>query len=169
MSTRAAPRPPGKFRLFLAERFATPSAVYGLILFTVLIAVASDDHSHIGTVFILSVTSLVVFFLAHVFAHTLGYHGEIGLRRATAQSVHHSSGMLYASIPPGIVLGVGALLGADAEAVADLALVVAVVVLGILGYFAYAQRTTSVAFRIVGALGTALLGGFIIVLDYLVH
>ena len=158
MNTTAEPATEGRVRLFLRVRFASPSAVYGLILFTVLIAVASDEHSHIGTVFTLSVSSLIVFFLAHVFAHTLGDHGELGLRRATVQAVHHSSGMLYASIPPGIVLGIGALAGIHAETAADYALLMAVLVLGLLGYFAYSRRTSSVGTRIVGALGTAFLG-----------
>ncbi len=158
-----------RFRGFLRARFASPSAVYGLILFTVLIAVASDDHSHIGEVAIVSVSSLLVFFVAHVFAHTLADHGELGLRRATAQAVHHSSGMLYASLPPGIVLGIGAVAGANAETISDIALVVSVLVLGVLGYFAYARRTDSVAIRLVGALGTAFLGGIVMLLDYFVH
>lgn len=161
--------PEGKGRRFLRERFGTPAAVYGLILFTVLIAGASDEHSSISEVFVISVSSLFVFFLSHVFAHTLGEHGALGFRRAAAEAVHHSSGMLYASIPPAVVLGVGALTGADAESAANYASMVAVLVLGVLGYFAYERRGVTVATRIVGALGTAFLGLLIIILDYAVH
>ena len=143
--------------------------MYGLILFTVLIAVASDEHTGLGEVFLVSVVSLVVFFVAHVFAHTLGDHGEQGFRKASAAAVHHSSGMLYASVPPALVLAVGALAGADAETVSDYADLVSVLVLGVLGYFAYSRRTDRVAIRLVGALGTALLGAVIMVMDYLVH
>ena len=46
---------------------------------------------------------------------------------------------------------------------------VSVLVLGVLGYFAYSRRTDSVAVRLVGALGTAFLGFVIMVLDYFVH
>ena len=159
----------GRVRGFLRQRFATPAAVYGLILYTVLLAVASDDNPSVGEVLFISVTSLLVFFLAHVFAHTLGDHGELGLRRATVQAIHHSSGMLYASIPPTIVLIVAGLLGQDSDSATDSASVAAIVVLGVLGYFAYAKRTDSVATRLVGAFGTALLGALIMLLDYAVH
>jgi hypothetical protein len=158
-----------RLREFLRQRFATPAAVYGLILFAVLLAVASDDHPSVGEVLVISVTSLLVFFLAHVFAHALGDHGELGLRRATVQAIHHSSGMLYASIPPTIVLIVSGLLGQDAESATDNASLAAVVVLGVLGYFAYAKRTDSVTARLVGAFGTAMLGALIMLLDYSVH
>ena len=50
-----------------------------------------------------------------------------------------------------------------------LALLLVMVVLGVLGYSAYAQRGAAVWVRIVGAIGTALFGFVVFVLNYAVH
>ena len=159
-----------RFRQWVRDRFVTADAVYGLILYSALVAGVSDENSTALEVLVLSVASLVIFWGAHVFAGTVAGHGaETNLRGALRRSLGHSSGMLYVAILPSLalLLGVAHLVGAD-DAV-NLALLVATVVLGALGYNAFAQRKRPVAIRILGGLGTALFGLLLILLNVIVH
>jgi hypothetical protein len=162
------------FRAWLRERFVTPDAVYGLILYAALMGAVSDDDSDSLEVLIFSGISLIVFWGAHVFAGTIASHGVregrvTTLSHATSLAIKHSSGMLYAAILPSLVLllGVFHVLGTD-DAV-SVALLVAMIVLGVLGYQAFSQRGSHVMIRILGALGTALFGFLMIVLNIAVH
>lgn len=165
----ASTRPGGRFRAWLRERFATPEAVYGLILYSAVIAGASDEHSDSGEVLGIALPTLLIFYLAHVFAMTLSVHGKHGFRKAVAHGVHHSSGMLYASIIPTIPLVVGAFGRMESGDSVDLALLLVSLTLGVLGYSAYAQRGAKVWVRVLGAIGTMMFGFIVFVLNYLVH
>ena len=162
-----------KVRRWLRELLATPSAVYGLILYQALIAaVVGDDDPMIETwlATIFSVISLLIFFSAHVFAEWVAAHGPLNARGAFRRAVAHSAGMLISAVPSTVILIVCSFLGIAAEPAEDLALLSAVVVLGYLGYEAFAQRGAAMWARILGgALGTALLGTFVIFLNFLVH
>ncbi len=158
-----------RLRRFLRSRFGSPAAVYGLIVFSAMVAGVSDEHADTAEVLGLSVFSLVIFFIAHVFAHTLSDHGDLGLRAATWEAIHQSSGMLYAALPSIFVLSLDALDGVSSEDAVSGALFVAVLMLGILGYSAYARRGAPRLLRIIGAIGTAFLGLIIVILDYAVH
>ena len=152
------------------SRLVTPDAVYGLILFSALIGAVDDDDSEALEVIIISVTSLLVFWGVHVFAGTIAAHGaDTGLGAAFRRAVGHSMGMLYAAILPTLVLLLGVFHVMSADDSVGLALFVAMVLLGILGYSAFAQRRSHVAIRILGALGTALFGAIMIVLNIAVH
>jgi predicted anti-sigma-YlaC factor YlaD len=162
------------FRLWVRDHFVTADAVYGLILYAAIVGAVSDDDSDSLEVLIFSVVSLFIFWGAHVFAGTIATHGvkggtETTLGHAIARSIGHSAGMLYAAILPSFVLllGVFQVLGTD-DAV-SLALLVAMVILGVLGYQAFAQRGSPVIVRILGAVGTALFGLLMIVLNIAVH
>lgn len=157
------------FRRWLHRVFGRPSAVYGLILYSALIAGVSDESTDSLEVLIVSFISLIIFFIAHVFAHTLSDHGEHGFWNALEGGVRESAGMLYAAIPSTLVLIAGATTRMDADDSVGLALLVATVVLGILGYSAYARRGAGRFVRIVGAVGTAILGILITILNYAVH
>lgn len=156
-------------RPWLRERFASPEAVYGLILYSALIAAVSDDETDSADVLITAVVTLLIFYLAHVFATTLASHGERGFGKAVAHAIHHSSGMLYASIPPTIPLLAGAIGRIDADDAVGLSLIVASLVLGVLGYSAYAQRGAPVWLRLLGAVGTMVFGFVVFTLNALVH
>ena len=160
---------PGRFRAFLREWFASPEAVYGLILYSAVISGVADEHSDSGEVLVGAVPTLLIFFLAHVFAMSLSSHGRMGFGKSVAHGIRHSSGMLYASIIPTIPLILGAIGRIDSADSVDLALLLVMVVLGVLGYSAYAQRGAAVWVRIVGAIGTALFGFVVFVLNYAVH
>lgn len=167
--TNATDTTPGRFRGWLHRVFGGPSAVYGLILYAALIAGVSDESTDSLEVLIVSFISLIIFFIAHVFAHTLSDHGEHGFWNALEGGVRESVGMLYAAIPSTLVLILGATTRMDADDSVGLALLVGTVVLGVLGYSAYARRGAGPLVRIVGAVGTAILGFAIMILNYAVH
>lgn len=159
----------GGFWAALRRGFSAPLAIYGLMVYTVLIGVIADDSEHLGEVFVGTILTQVIFYAAHVFAHTLGEHADRGLRDAVRHAARHSAGMLYAPIPVAAAIGIGALAHADPEAFVDVALGISTGILALLGYLAYAQRTRNLALRLLGALGTALLGMLIMLIEYLVH
>jgi hypothetical protein len=162
------------FRDWMREHFVTPDAVYGLILYSALIGGVSDDDSDSVEVLVISVASLLIFWGAHVFAGTIASHGvkdgkEVTLGAAMRTAFSDSSGMLYASILPSIPLVVGAFGILATDDAVSLSLLIAMVVLGVLGYKSFAQRGASVARRIGGALGTASFGFLMIALNVAVH
>ncbi|MBU1588832.1 MAG: hypothetical protein KKH51_12930 [Actinobacteria bacterium] len=152
------------------ERLVTPDAVYGLILFSALIGAVDDDDSDALEVLLVSVASLVIFWGAHVFAGTIAAHGaDTTLGAALRRSIGHSTGMLYAAILPTLVLLLGVFHVLSADDAVGLALLVATIVLGVLGYSAFAQRRRHVVIRILGGLGTAVFGALMIILNIVVH
>ncbi len=158
------------FRAWLSARFVTVDAIYGLILFAALIAAVSDEASPSLEVLIVSVFSLVIFWGAHVYAGTIVNHvANTPLHRAIWRAMRHSGGMLWAAVLPSIPLVLGAFgVLADDDAV-DLALTIATLVLGVLGFVALTKRGASIVVRIFGAIGSALFGALIIALNAAVH
>ncbi|MFB3979034.1 hypothetical protein [Microbacterium proteolyticum] len=154
---------------WLDVRFRSPAAIYGLIVFTAFVTIAEDHAESIEDMLATSVASLIVFFIAHVFAHTLTEHSEHGFRAATRNALRHGAGMLYASVPSIIVLVVSDLTGATLADAVDNCLLTAFIVLAILGYHAFQSRRAPVLGRILGALATAMLGIFIVILEYGFH
>jgi hypothetical protein len=160
---------PRQLHHWFRDRFGNPSAVYGLIVYSALIASVSDHEAQLWAIIGTAVGTLVIFFVAHVFAHTLADHGRLHLGAAIGNAVAHSAGMLYSAVPSTAVLVLGMVEGGDPDVTVSVALLVAMIVLGVLGYSAYAERGVRRSVRWVGALGTAALGFVIFFLDYLVH
>lgn len=150
-------------------RFRSPAAIYGLIVFTAFVTIAEDHAESIEDMLATSVASLIVFFIAHVFAHTLTEHSQHGFRAALRNAIRHGAGMLYASVPSVIVLVVSDLAGATLEDAVDNCLLTAFIVLAILGYHAFQSRRAPFLGRILGAVATAMLGIFIVILEYGFH
>lgn len=168
--TRPGPfRPRNPVMAWLDARLRTPAAIYGLLVFQAFIAIDTDEGDSAWEVLGTSIGTLVVFFLAHVFANVLTDHGEHGLRRATVRAVQHASGMLYAALPASLVMTAGGLQGLEMEDVYAQTMWVTLVVLAILGYAAYQRRGAHIVVRIIGALATAALGIFIVLLEYAIH
>jgi hypothetical protein len=157
------------------DRVVTDDAVYGTVLFAALIATSSapDPHSDgipgdtaelgsadIVDVLIVSVTTLLVFWVAHVYARVLA-RGGLG------DAIRHSSGMLFAAIPPTLLLVLGAL-GFLPDAV-DWSGLLSLAVLGFVGYEAAARRGRGVGIRILSAAVAVVLGFIIIVVKVAVH
>src|SRR5690606_4341415 len=100
------------------DRIVTPDAVYGTVLFAVVIAAASDgDLDHPGEpleLLVTAVLTLAVFCIAHIYARTIANHGvrrgeDVPLGTALRRAVLASLGMLWAAVPSAIVLVLGAL------------------------------------------------------------
>jgi hypothetical protein len=178
----------------IRDRVVTADAVYGTILFAALIAVSSDaDHSGDGIpgnetgfhveitvgervdliqTLLVSVVTLVVFWIAHVYARTIAGHGtrdgrDVRLGAAFRSAIEHSNGMLWSAIPATLVMLLG-IIGLIPDA-SDWALVVNILVLGVLGYQSLSERGRSIPMRILGGVITAVLGLVIILIDIAVH
>lgn len=154
---------------WIHERLASAPAIYGLIVFVVLIVSTSEDETDSWFVLLWSAIALFVFYLAHSFAEALAAHDQPDFSAAARTGLSHSSGMLYAAIPPSIALVICAFLGLDGDNSADWALLVGIVMLGYLGYQAAADRGARLWTRIGSAVVTALLGFIIMFIDYAVH
>ena len=158
-----------RLRGAIAERFGSATAIYGLIVFTSFVTIAADSVPEAGEILAEAIPALIIFYAAHVFAHTLTGHGEHGFRRSLRLAMRHSSGMLYSAAPSVVILIVGALTRMSGAAAYSLSLWAAVIVLGVLGYGAYRRRGASIVARILGGAGTAMLGFVLILLEYSLH
>ena len=147
--------------------------VYGVILVSGIIVatnVASDSSWHVFTVVI---STVIVFWAAHVYAGTVAQHGhddDAGSpRMAFREALGRSHGLLVASIPASIVLLLGALRAFDDDVTIWLALWINVAVLAVLGFIAFARRGAGLLGRLGGALLTAAFGIVVILLKAFIH
>jgi hypothetical protein len=180
----------------IRDRVVTADAVYGTILYAALIAV-SAAYEHVGDgvpgdqadpildielltplhvdylqVIEWSASTLIVFWIAHVYARTIAGYGvregrEVRLGDALYGAVAHSNGILWSAIPATLVVLLGAV-GVVPDA-ADWALVVNLLVLGFLGYQSLSERRRPFPLRLLGGVVTALLGLAVILIDIAMH
>jgi ABC-type Fe2+-enterobactin transport system substrate-binding protein len=150
-------------------RFRSAAAIYGLIVYAAFITISSDHAADPWDMLDTAAWTLVVFYIAHVFAHTLTDHGEHGFAKAAGQAMRHAAGMLYAAVPATIVLIVCGVQGVSVEAAYVASMWATTAVLAVLGYVAYWRRGAHPVIRLVGAAGTAALGLIIILLEYAIH
>lgn len=158
-----------RWHAWFDARFRSPAAIYGLIVYSALLMIASDHEEDTTDVVVTAVATLIVFFIAHVFAHTLSDHGRHRLGRAIGYAVTHSAGMLWAALPPTLAMMIAGAQGLPAADAADYAVWATMAVLAFLGYVAYSRTGAHWSLRILGAIGTALLGGFVAILEYAFH
>jgi hypothetical protein len=164
-------------RLRLTPRVArilmSEEAVYGLILVSGMIVVSGTFVGTSVNALITVVVTVIVFYLAHVYAGTLGRlaatEGDAGLRASLFAAVRHSRGMLVAAVPPLAILLLGTTDVIDDATAIWTALVVNTVILGALGWIAVAAWSTHWVPRIVGAVVTAGFGGVLILLKAIIH
>ena len=161
--------PPSRWQTWFDTRFRTPATVYGLIVYSALLMMMSDHGEDVPTCVLEAFSTLIVFFIAHLFAHTLADHGEHPLGSAIRNAFAHSSGMLYAAIPATAAMLIAGLNGDDADDASVWALIVATITLGFLGWLAYSRSGAPRWTRFVGAFATAMFGGFIALLEYASH
>jgi hypothetical protein len=157
----------------IRHSLVTPELIYGTIISSAVIAVADDDDDDFD-VFVVTVVSMIVFWAAHVFATAVANHGLrngkiMGIGEAFRYGVHHSQGLLYASIVPLAFLILGATGLLDEDAAYFFALLVGTVLLGVLGWLAFADRGSRWPARLLGGIGTALFGLVIIVFKTVLH
>lgn len=148
-------------------------SVYGLILVSGMIVVGT---SYTGTslgALVTVVVTVIVFFLAHVYAGTIAGmakdHSRGDLRRSLVGAVHHSEGMLIVAIAPVTVLLLGVSRVIDDEFAIWAALCVDTAILGALGWFAVARWNAGFWPRLASALITAAFGGALVGLKVIIH
>ncbi|MFS0732495.1 hypothetical protein ABC304_10880 [Microbacterium sp. 1P10UB] len=157
------------FAHWFDRRFRSAVSIYGLVVYAALITINTDHADAVWDILWPAFRTLVVFFIAHTFAHTLTDHGERGLWKATRHAMRHASGMLYAAVPASLVLLIAVFEEASVDDAFRAAIWTTTIVLGLLGYFAYGRRGASVIVRVLGGVGTALLGLIIVLLEYAFH
>lgn len=150
------------------DRFRTPVAIYGLIVYTTVVLIAEEENS-VAELLAIAISTLFAFYLAHVFAHALSDHGRHPLGEATRLAFAQSLGMLYAAAPTTIAMIIAAFFTTDASDVADAGIWTALAMLAVLGYSAYSRTGAKLWVRLLGAFGTALLGLLVVMLEYLFH
>jgi len=161
---------PSNATLWIREHLATAPAIYGLVVFEVLVSAESDDPEEPALLVLMwTFITFLGFYIAHVFAEVVARHGSDGPGRAIRRGFSHSNGMLYAAVLPTVALLIAAAFGQDGPAAAGWTLLVSLIVLGFLGFEATAQRRPSFWARLGGGVLTALVGFIVIVVEYLVH
>lgn len=158
-----------RLKAWFDVRFRSPAAIYGLIVFAAFVTIADDHAESVWEVLLTSTGSLLVFFIAHVFAHTLTEHATHGLRHATREGMRHGAGMLYASVPAMLVLVWASATGVSVSDAAELCGWTTFLVLALLGYSAYRRRGAGLLGRLLGGFATACLGIFIVLLELVIH
>ncbi|WP_203581343.1 hypothetical protein [Microbacterium hibisci] len=148
-------------------------AIYGLILVSGMIVVSGSAQGTSWEALVTVAVTVIVFFAAHVFAGTLGRlaatDGQAGLRASLRASAHQSGGMLLASVPPLVILLLGATRVVDDSSALWAALIVNTLLLGALGWIAVARWSTHWLPRILSAIITAAFGGVLILLKAVIH
>lgn len=169
----ATTRTPPHARQRILSLTTSAGGVYGLIVISGIVVVSRNFTARSIDGLLVVLGTLLVLFVAHAYALTIaelapGRRG-VTLREAIRRGVTESAGMLVVGIVPAAVLLLGVLgLLRPADAV-WLALLVDVALLGLLGWGIAAARTPNGWARLGGAVVTAALGGFIILLKVLIH
>ncbi|MGC5225102.1 hypothetical protein ACPW96_21245 [Micromonospora sp. DT81.3] len=158
----------------LRTAFATEQAVYGVILVSGMIVVSGTADSTSWTVFWTVLVTVVVFWLAHVYAGTVAHHGldhgrVLGIRESFRQALAHSWGLLASALIPSAILLLGATKAVPDPVAIWAALWTGVLVLGVLGYIAFLRRGAAWPIRVIGAVSTAAFGMAMIALKSVIH
>jgi hypothetical protein len=150
-----------------------PSVIYGTVIVSAVIVAAADDDPDLDLVF-LTLGTIAIVWVAHVFSEIIaGEHTvtnpptpfSLVLRHAMV----HGAGLLVAAILPIVCLVLGAF-GVLPHAVAYYSsLGVGVLSMGVLGWFVFAHRGNRWPVRLLGAIGTALLGAGVVALNGVIH
>lgn len=157
------------------RRFATESAVYGVMLVASLVAVTGAAN---WDVIVKVCATVVVFWAVHVYVGMVAHLDDdqdsgvlafARVRAAARVAVRHSWGMLVSPVLPVAVLLLGhSGLLSEQQAVWACSWW-CVALLGVLGYAKVAAWTTRVWVRLVGGVAIALLGLVLVLLKMWVH
>jgi hypothetical protein len=151
----------------------TPELISGTVWVSVVVAIA-DEQDGIFEVFLVTLATIVVFWLTEVFAMAIAAEARhrdepprIG--RSILNSMGRSSGFLLSGIPALIVLAIGSLDPSGGTWAYWIALWIGTVVLAVLGWIIFTGPYLRWYWRPIGALATALLGVLVVILKVLVH
>ncbi|WP_394552904.1 hypothetical protein ACDF64_00865 [Agromyces sp. MMS24-JH15] len=154
--------------------FTTEQGVYGVILVSGLVTIAGRHEDDPFTVFVIVGFTVVVFWIAHVYAGTVARYGfqaerHLRLRDAIRKSLWESLPMLTSAAIPSVFLLLGALGVLEEDTAIWWALWIGVVVLAVLGWIAFARRGAPWYIRVLGSAITAMFGIVMILLKAFVH
>lgn len=156
----------------LGGLLVSEEAVYGLILVAGMIIVGSGYPGETWTTFLTVLTTVIVFFAAHVYASAVARmaHGRGStLSAAMRGSLRHSIGLVVVALPPMAALLLGAIGIFDSRTATWIALIVTLVLLVLDGWLMAAARTPSFWVRLLGAAVSGAFGAVLIVLKVLIH
>jgi hypothetical protein len=156
----------------VGDHLATEQGVYGVILVAGLIVVSGSEPAL--TAFVTVVTTVVVFWAAHVYAGTVAHHRNvagrvISLTESFLAALRPSWGLLVSALIPAAILLLGVTKAVPDDAAQWAALWVCVGVLAILGFVAFRRRGSRLAVCLLGAVGTAAFGLIMVALKVLLH
>jgi hypothetical protein len=153
-------------------RYITEESVYGVVLASGLIAVSGAHGEDPWGIFVSVVITVVVFWAVHVYAGTVAAQASrpgSPLRDDVRHAVVRSRGLLLGALVPSVILLFGALRVVDDELAIWAALWIDVLLLGAVGYLAFAQTGSSWIVRVVGTLVTGSFGIAMILLKAFIH
>lgn len=157
----------------VARVMQSEEAIYGLILVSGMIVVSNSLVGTSANALLTVVVTVIVFFIAHVYAGSLARlaatDGAAGFFPSVRASARHSVGMLVAAVPPLVILLLGTTRVFPDDTAIWTALIVDTVLLGILGWFAVARWTKHVWPRFASALITATFGLVLVALKAFIH
>lgn len=157
----------------VARILTSEESVYGLILVSGMIVVSGTVSGTSLNALVTVTVTVVVFYLAHVYAGTLGRlaasEGSAGLGASFKAAARHSRGMLVASIVPLVILLLGTTDLIDDTVAIWSALIANTVLLGVLGWIVVARWSTHWVPRLLSALITAGFGLVLIALKAFIH
>lgn len=145
-----------------------PSFIYGTIIAVTDMVLADDSQADID-VFVFVLASIVIVWIAHTVSEVVagGPAGDEAPTPAGAvvrHALEHSLGLLTAAILPMLFLLLGALQVLDEYLAYYLALGASIVALGVVGWLSVQRRGYIWPWRLLGAVGSVLLGVLVVIL-----
>lgn len=161
-------------RDLVADQLATEEGVYGVLLVSGMIVASGSTDFHAWQVFATVVTTVIVFWAAHVYAGTVAHHRVVDNRIVTLPeafryALHRSRGMLVAALIPSAILLLGATEVVRDDIAIWLALWTGVAVLAVLGFVAFRRRGSRLVLCLLGSAATAGFGIVMILLKAALH
>jgi hypothetical protein len=163
-----ATRRPSRWRVFAPD---TAGAIYGTIAAMAVIAGAARDPSH-GKALGLTVATLLVFWLAHVYAQTLSHHlrGERGPGwSAVVEAMGEERPLLEGPVPLLLLLALGELGVLEGHTAVRLALWLGVAELVFWGILYSRRQHWSWLVALTAGAVNGLFGLLIVILEVIVH
>ncbi len=160
------------------KHLASEHAIYGLIMVAGLVVIVADKAEASWEILVKVAVTVVVFWVAHVFAGTVAHlSDEIGpeipavghLESAFRYSVAHSWEMLFAAAIALIPLAFGVVNLLDDDVAIWATMWVTVFALGVVGFAKVAMWSDALTHRLLGGASIAGLGVVLIGLKALVH
>jgi hypothetical protein len=150
------------------------SMIYGVLLVSALIIVTGQKSDTSWDTFVAVGVTIVVFWIAHVFAAVVSNLGretgrELPLGTIVLNGMRHTSGLLWGALIPLFVILLGAAGVLTDEVAVWTALWIDAVLLGLIGYVTLARVTPKRWARALGAAATMALGVAIMALKAFIH